>query len=101
MIVALASLAALTVQASPAAADDVCGKPVGGAILAKYTELGRETGPLGCPTDIELDNPDRVGKRQEFTGGTIYWSAASDAHPVWGTIGGKWGALGHEGGRRS
>ncbi|MFD8383894.1 DUF2599 domain-containing protein [Streptomyces sp. NPDC059679] len=99
VVVALASLAALTVQASPAAADDACGKQVGGAILAKYDELGRETGPLGCPKDIELDNPDGVGKRQEFAGGTIYWSAASDAHPVWGAIGDKWGALGYERGK--
>ncbi|MCZ7459714.1 DUF2599 domain-containing protein [Streptomyces sp. WMMC940] len=99
VVVALASLAALTVQASPAAADDVCGKQVGGAILVKYIELDRETGPLGCPINIELDNPDGHGKRQEFAGGTIYWSAASGAHPVWGAIGGKWGALGWEGGK--
>ncbi|MFJ5726326.1 LGFP repeat-containing protein [Streptomyces sp. NPDC093149] len=98
MVVALASLVALIVQASPATADDVCGKQVGGAILVKYTELNRETGPLGCPTSIELDNPDGVGKRQEFAGGTIYWSAASNAHPVWGTIGGKWGQSGWESG---
>lgn len=99
VVVALASLAALIVQASPATADDVCGKEVGGAILVKYTELDREKGPLGCPLNIELDNPDGHGKRQEFAGGTIYWSAASGAHPVWGAIGSKWGALGWEGGK--
>lgn len=98
-VVAIASLTVLAVQASPAAAGDACGKPVGGAILVKYTELGRETGPLGCPISIELDNPDGHGKRQEFVGGTIYWSAASGAHPVWGAIGDKWGALGWEGGK--
>ncbi|MFI8281100.1 hypothetical protein ACIGBH_40820 [Streptomyces sp. NPDC085929] len=40
--VTLVVLASTLVQAGPAAADDSCGPPVGGAILAKYRELGSE-----------------------------------------------------------
>jgi hypothetical protein len=94
-------LLVLTVQVPQAAADDgaeFCGHHVQGAILAKYQELGGEKSPLGCPQTDELTTPDGVGRYNTFAGGSIYWSPDTDAHPVWGVIGDKWGAMGWEGG---
>ncbi|MEU9763539.1 hypothetical protein AB0D98_28295 [Streptomyces sp. NPDC047987] len=88
----------LGVQAAPASAQPFCGQEVGGDILAKYIDLGDTSSPLGCPVTGELSNPDGVGKRQQFVGGTIYWHPVTRAHPVWGTIGDKWGQLGWEAG---
>ncbi|MCX5610235.1 hypothetical protein OHA89_36430 [Streptomyces sp. NBC_01546] len=95
-LVALVSLAALTVQTSPAAAADICGRQVGGDILAKYIETGSETGPLGCPTTDEEITPDGRGRYNHFAGGSIYWTPERGAHPVWGAIRGKWEAMGWE-----
>lgn len=66
--------------------------PVGGAIGDKWGALGHEsqTQPLKYPTSDELFTS-RGGKRQVFQGGTIYWSEATGAHPVWGVIGERWG----------
>ncbi|MFB6439543.1 hypothetical protein ACFCVY_22605 [Streptomyces sp. NPDC056411] len=98
--VAFAStLIALTVQASPALADDppTCGHKVGGEILKKYQE-GEIAKKLGCPATDELTNPDGQGKRQQFDGGTIYWhpTLSHGAHPVWGKIGQLWADYGWE-----
>ncbi|MEU6114355.1 DUF2599 domain-containing protein [Streptomyces sp. NPDC047117] len=100
--VALAALAMLTVQAGPAAAaEETSCAPhqVGGAILAKYVEMGGEGSPLGCPTSDELPTPNGRGRYNTFTGGSIYWTATTGAHPVWGAIRDKWGALGWEAGK--
>ncbi|MEU6663144.1 DUF2599 domain-containing protein [Streptomyces sp. NPDC046821] len=87
---------------SPAFADDppadICGHRVGGEILKKYQQMGGETSPLGCPTSDELSTPDGRGKYNTFTGGSIYWTASTGAHPVWGVIRDKWGSLGWEAG---
>lgn len=48
---------------------------VGGAILDAYAEVGHENGPLGYPTSNEFDIPG--GKRSNFQGGFIEWSAAT------------------------
>ncbi|UNT00817.1 hypothetical protein MMF93_33265 [Streptomyces tubbatahanensis] len=48
------------------------------------------------PKSDELKNADGKGVRQEFEGGTVYWSAATGAHPVWGKIGATWGEYGWE-----
>ncbi|MGW7578121.1 hypothetical protein [Streptomyces sp. NPDC054765] len=96
-----ALVATVSVQAAPATADDgesICGHQVGGDILAKYISLGRSDGVFGCPLTDELTNPDGVGRRQQFKGGSIYWKATTGAHPVWGTIGDKWGTLKWEAG---
>lgn len=100
--VLFALLLGMTIQASPAAADEsICGHNVGGAILAKYAELGRTASPLKCPVTEELTNPDGVGKRQQFEGGTIYWhpTLSDGAHPIWGKIGDLWGQYGWESGK--
>ncbi|MGN5382387.1 hypothetical protein BIV25_45440 [Streptomyces sp. MUSC 14] len=96
-----AGLLALTIQAPRAAADQngnaaICGHQVQGAILAKYQAMGGQGSPLGCPTSDELTTPDGVGRYNTFVGGSIYWSPATDAHPVWGEILKKWAALGWE-----
>ncbi|MFG2888409.1 DUF2599 domain-containing protein [Streptomyces sp. NPDC048248] len=95
-----AALAVLTVQAAPAAAAKVCeNHQVGGDILQKYRDIGGETSPLGCPTSDELTTPNGRGKYNTFDGGSIYWTATTGAHPVWGAVRDKWGALGWEGGK--
>ncbi|MFG2985631.1 DUF2599 domain-containing protein [Streptomyces sp. NPDC048258] len=100
--VALAALAALTIQAGPAAADDeppICGYQIGGEIRAKYQGIGGETSPLGCPTSDELTTPNGRGKYNTFDGGSIYWTPTTGAHPVWGAIRDKWGELRWEEGK--
>ncbi|WP_159046432.1 DUF2599 domain-containing protein [Streptomyces sp. MMG1121] len=92
------ALTVLTVQAAPASAaeDPICGYQVGGDILAKYQSMGGQSGPLGCPTSDELATPNGRGRYNTFDGGSIYWTAATGAHPVWGAIRDKWAALGWE-----
>ncbi|MFD4660622.1 LGFP repeat-containing protein [Kitasatospora sp. NPDC058444] len=93
-----AACLSVALPTAPASAQPFCGQEVGGDILAKYVELGGESSPLGCPVDGELANPDGVGRRQQFHGGTVYWSPVTKAHPVWGAIGDKWGQTGWEAG---
>lgn len=85
----------------PAAADDFycCRHWVVGEIDAAYRRSGGPGGVLGCPVTDELGNPDGVGKRSQFEGGTIYWHPDTGAHTVWGAIGSAWGSMGWEGGR--
>ncbi|GAA4670393.1 hypothetical protein GCM10023347_25230 [Streptomyces chumphonensis] len=94
--VALATLTALVVHAPTAAASDVCGRQVGGDILVAYNATGGQGGPLGCPTTDELATPDGIGRYNHFTGGSIYWTPQTGAHPVWGAIRGKWESMGWE-----
>ncbi|QHA10202.1 hypothetical protein GQF42_44405 [Streptomyces broussonetiae] len=98
-VAATAACLTLGLQATPASADSVCGKEVGGAILTKYNELGGEGGVLGCPTSGELTTPDGRGRYNTFDHGSIYWTATTGAHPVWGAIRDKWGAIGWEAGK--
>ncbi|MEZ2122637.1 LGFP repeat-containing protein [Corynebacterium sp. CCM 9203] len=78
------------------------GFQVCGAILDAYREIGGTLSWLGPPKSNELTNPDGVGKRSEFYGGSIYWHPDTGAHAVtldgmrqWGTL--KWesGPLGY------
>ncbi|MFB7896138.1 LGFP repeat-containing protein [Streptomyces xiamenensis] len=94
--VAFATLAAVLIQAPTANAANVCGFDVGGDILAAYNATGGEGGPLGCPTTHERVTPDGVGRYNHFTGGSIYWTAQTGAHPVWGAVRDKWEAMGWE-----
>lgn len=95
----VAVLASLLLQAPPASADSyVCGHWVRGAILTKYTAMGGTSSPLGCPTTEELTTPNGRGKYTHFVGGSIYWTSTTGAHPVWGQIRTKWGAMGWESG---
>lgn len=77
--------------ASPAQADGTyCGQLVLGDIEKRYLAMGGPGGSLGCPVTGELVNPDGVGRRTQFEHGTIYWSPATGAWPVWGDIGEYW-----------
>ena len=54
------------------------------------------TGFLGFPKTDEMVTPDRIGRYNHFTGGSIYWTPATGAHEVHGLIRDRWAALGWE-----
>ena len=72
---------------------EVCGR-----IRDKYNQTGGPSGFLLYPKTNELTNPGNTGKRTEFLGGNIYWSAATDAHPVAHDFLTEWGNNGYEAG---
>lgn len=57
---------------------------VRGAILGKYDQMGGPGGLLGLPVSDELDVSG--GRASYFQGGRVYWSMATDVHPVFGGI---------------
>lgn len=69
-----------------------------GAIRDAWGAVGWEAGRLGYPTSDEQCWI-AGGCFQTFTGGSIYWSGPSGAHPVWGAIRDYWAANGWEAGR--
>ncbi|PXY32668.1 sugar dehydrogenase [Prauserella muralis] len=72
---------------------------VQGAIRAKWRELGWENGPLGYPTTDESKTPDGKGRYNHFSkNSSIYWSPATGAHGIWGSIRERWKNLGWENG---
>ncbi|MFI6173743.1 hypothetical protein ACIBCN_43700 [Nocardia sp. NPDC051052] len=71
--------------------------PVANHFFAAWQRNGWEGGVLGYPTSDEIINPDNVGRRQYFQGGTIYWKL-NEAYYIAGAIRDKWGETGWEGG---
>ncbi|WP_228540632.1 LGFP repeat-containing protein [Nocardia sp. XZ_19_369] len=71
--------------------------PVANHFFAAWQRNGWEGGVLGYPTSDELVNPDNIGRRQYFQGGTIYWKL-NEAYYVAGAIRDKWGETGWESG---
>ncbi|WP_245746387.1 LGFP repeat-containing protein [Nocardia altamirensis] len=71
---------------------------IGGAIRAKWGELGWENGALRYPTTRELPTR-KPGRFNHFEGGTIHWSSTTGAHNTWGAIRDKWATLSWEDGR--
>lgn len=69
---------------------------VRGRIQQVWGDLGWENGWLGYPTSSESCGLVGAGCWQSFTGGRMYWSAATGAHPVRGAIGEAWNATGYE-----
>ena len=63
--------------------------------LGKYLTLGGPT-VVGFPTTDETATPDGRGAFNRFTGGEIYWTAATGSQLVKGGILGEWAALGRE-----
>lgn len=62
-----------------------------GLIRDKWGSLGWENSPLGFPlTDEAPAGRDGTARYNLFPGGTVYWSASTGAHPVWGSILGIW-----------
>ena len=68
---------------------------VWGAIARRYAELGGPSG-LGFPVSDEVGTPG--GRVSAFTGGALFWSPGSGAHPVRGDIRLKHAQLGGTGG---
>jgi uncharacterized protein with LGFP repeats len=68
-------------------------KPVAHEFLTKWGEHGYESGFLKYPTTDEVVLSDG-GRRQEFQGGSIYWSQNTGAHNVQGLIRDKWLSIG-------
>jgi peptidoglycan/xylan/chitin deacetylase (PgdA/CDA1 family) len=67
---------------------------VHGAIHGHYLALGGPAGFLGFPLTDETTTPGAPGRYNNFAGGTIYWSPASGAHEVHGSIQGRYLELG-------
>ena len=62
-----------------------------GEVYQNYTS---GDGVLGNPTNAETALPDGIGRKRDYAGGSIYWTAATCAHEVHGAIVGKWNAMG-------
>ncbi len=84
---------------------------VWGDIFAKYSKFLTGDSPqklergasntnqkyfLGAPTSDEFKTPNKNGAGQHFEGGSIYWSPATGAHEIHGSIKDKWASLGWE-----
>ena len=69
-----------------------------GAIGVTYRALGGCASVLGAPTSDEQRTPDGVGRFVVFQRGSIYWSQATGAHEVLGTIRERYQAEGWEAG---
>lgn len=69
---------------------------IGGLIRDKWGSLGWEDGNLMYPTTRELGTPTKAGRYNHFEGGSIYYSAATGTHPIWGAIRDQWAAAGWE-----
>jgi hypothetical protein len=72
---------------------------VWGAIGAKWSALGWETGPLGYPRTDEVSTRDGIGRYNDFVGGSIYWHPSTGAFDVRGPIRDRWRQLGAETGQ--
>lgn len=70
---------------------------VHGAILDRWGTLRWENGPLGYPVTDELTTPDQIGRYNHFQAGSIYWTPATGAWAVQGSIRGAWRDIGWEG----
>lgn len=68
-----------------------------GAIRQKWWDTGAE-GNFGFPVSEEFSPARYGGKAQTFERASIYWTAATGAHPVGGEIGNIWGAANWENG---
>lgn len=69
-----------------------------GAIETRYHALGGCGSPLGRPTSDEIRTPDGAGRYTVFEGGSIYWTAETGAHEVYGRVRDEWAARGWEAG---
>ena len=73
--------------------------PLLGAIRQAWAASGGEAGPLGYPLNGESATADGIGRFNDFSkGGSVYWTAATDAHVVYGAIKARWLAYGGPGG---
>jgi hypothetical protein len=67
-----------------------------GLMLAKYLSLGGPAG-YGLPVNDQPHSTVDNGQYSNFTGGrSIYWSAATGAHAIYGVIRARWMSVGAE-----
>ena len=71
-------------------------RPVTVPIRDKWALTGWELGSLGYPAADPICGLTRNGCFQVFQGGSVYWSPATGAHFVKGSIRDLWGAVGWE-----
>ncbi|MGR7023807.1 hypothetical protein [Geodermatophilus sp. URMC 62] len=69
-------------------------QPVWGAIRVAWGRSGAETGPLGYPLAAEHPGPDGMGTAQDFQHGSVWYTAATGAHAVSGTLADAWAVRG-------
>ncbi len=62
-------------------------REVYGEIYRRYAQMGAHNSPLGAPTASESAGPVPGSRMSQFTGGAIYWSAATGPRDVYGAIG--------------
>ena len=79
----------------PPGPEDIEESMRGGAILAKWKEMGAVASPLGQLTSPEAATADD-GRYATFEHGAIYWSTHTEAQPVTGAIYDAWASLGYE-----
>jgi uncharacterized protein with LGFP repeats len=65
-------------------------------IQIKYQDLGGAQGFLGKPTSGEMPTPYGGGLYETFQGGTIYYSAKTGTHVIYGAIGAEYAATANE-----
>jgi hypothetical protein len=70
-----------------------------GAIRDRWTQVHAEWGVLGYPVTDEVATAGRPGAVNLFEGGSVYWSASTGAHAMYGAILQAWGSQGYERGR--
>ncbi|MCF6744598.1 hypothetical protein E9529_09950 [Blastococcus sp. KM273128] len=73
-------------------------KAVSGYLWDRWAAMGYEGGRLGYPTTDVTCGLRGGGCYQIYQGGGVYWSGASGAWIVEGSLWGRWAALGYEAG---
>ena len=66
---------------------------VHGLIRDRWRAMGGEMSILGYPTTNESTTPDGIGRYNHFQKGSIYWTPATGAHEVYGSIRAHWAEL--------
>ncbi|MCV7171496.1 LGFP repeat-containing protein [Mycobacterium manitobense] len=79
----------------PPGPEDLAESLRGGAIFARWDQMGGMAGPLGAPTTPEAAGAGDA-RYVRFQRGAVYWSPSTGANPVAGAIYDAWGALGFE-----
>jgi uncharacterized protein with LGFP repeats len=79
----------------PPGPEDLVDSLRGGAILARWQQIGGMNSLLGAPTSPEASGEGST-RYVTFDKGAVYWSPQSGAEPVTGAIYKAWGSLGFE-----
>ncbi|SDD62048.1 PQQ-dependent sugar dehydrogenase [Actinokineospora iranica] len=69
---------------------------VRGQIRGLWSAMGWERSLLGYPKSNEEMAPDGIGRYSHFQNGSIYWTGATGAHEIHGSIHTLWAAMGWE-----